>query len=64
MAMFLMQKHVDEKNSEYPASAKYPVLTKQNKNDLFPNITGASTVHTQPIIWMSVLFSYNNFRHL
>jgi len=24
--MFLMLKHIDEENSEYPASAEYPVL--------------------------------------
>ena len=29
--MFSMPRHVDEENNEYPASAEYPVLTKQKK---------------------------------
>ena len=51
--MFSMPRYVDEENSKYPASAKYPVLTKQKKTDLFPNIAGAPSVHTEPITCMS-----------
>ena len=29
--MFLILKHVDGKNSEYPANVEYPVLTKPKK---------------------------------
>ena len=36
--MFLLIKHVDEENSEYPVSAEYSVFTKQKKNNIFPNI--------------------------
>ena len=31
-----MLKHVDEKNSEYPASAEYPILTKRKYPIYFP----------------------------
>ena len=44
-----MPRHVDEENSEYPASAEYPVLTKQKKNGLFPNIAGAPSVHKKKL---------------
>ena len=30
--MFLIQKHVDKENSEYPANVYYPDLPKQKKN--------------------------------
>ena len=45
-----MLKHVDEENSEYPASAEYPVSTKQKK---IPNIAGAPSIHAEQITWMS-----------
>ena len=51
--MFSIPRHVDGGNSEYLASAEYPVLTKQKKTDLFPNIAGAPSVYTEPIACMS-----------
>ena len=46
--MFLKLKHVDKENSEYPANADYPNLTKKN-----PNIAGALSVYKDSIIWIS-----------
>ena len=56
--MFLILKHVDKENSEYLANANYP------KQKIFPNITGAPSVHTEQIIWISRLCLKKNIHTL
>ena len=41
-AIFLILKHVDKENSEYPANVDYPDLPKQKT--IFYNIAGAPSV--------------------
>ena len=58
-----MLKHVDEENSEYPASEEYPVLTKQKNPFISQNSRGTVSTHITNNLDVKVMFRKQIFTH-
>ena len=58
----LMPKHDNEENSVYLASVEPPVSSVK-KTLIFPSITGAPSVDTQPIPWISIFMFCKEIFH-